>query len=264
MVDCNGKDCPTESTKILGTDPNGHPPKEEWKYNSIIGMMLYLAANSRPDISFAVHLCARFTHSPKRSHEQALLRICRYLQATKEEGLIYWPSDKLKVDCYCDADLAGLWSAESPNDPISVKSRAGHVIVVAGCPASWVSKLQGLIALSTLESEYIALSTSLRELMPLQTLLKELCSNFELPTNIPFVTHSTVYEDNNGALRLANTQAMTPRTKHIAIIYHWFRSHVGKTIFIEKIDTKIQTADIFTKPLGIEDFKRLRPLLCGW
>ena len=81
---------------------------------------------------------------------------------------------------------------------------------------------------------------------------------------MPFVTHSTVCEDNNGALRLANTQAMTPRTKHIAIVCHWFRSHVGKTIFIEKIDTKIQTADIFTKPLGIEDFKRLRPLLCGW
>ena len=265
MVYCNGKDSPTESTKVLGSDTNGHPSKEEWKYGSIIGMMLYLAANSRPDIAFAVHQSARFTHAPKRSHEQAVLRICRYLQATKDEGLIYWPSQELQVDCYCDADLAGLWSAESPDDPISVKSRTGYVIMVAGCPVIWASKLQSLIALSTLESEYISLSTALRDMIPLKTLLKELCTNFALPTNVVFNTHSTVYEDNNGALRLATTQAMTPRTKHIAIIYHWFRTHVQqKTVSIKKIDTKIQTADIFTKPLGTADFQRLRFLLSGW
>ena len=94
-------------------------------------MMLYLAANSRPDLSFAVHQCARFTYAPKRSHEQAILRICRYLQATTDEGLIYWPSTNLQVDCYVDADLAGLYSVESPDDPISVKSRTGFVIMIA-------------------------------------------------------------------------------------------------------------------------------------
>ena len=224
--------------------------------------MLYLAANSRPDLSFAVHQAARFTHNPKLSHEQAILRICRYLQSTSTEGLIYWPSTELSVDCHCDANLAGLWSAEPPDDPVSVKSRTGYVIMIAGCPVSWVSKLQSLIALSTLESECIALSSSMRELIPLQFLLKELCENFDLPTDISFVTHSTVFEDNNGALRLATTQAMTPRTKHIAIIYHWFRSHVmNKTVRIQKIDTKIQVADIFTKPLPEADFVCLRLLL---
>ena len=78
------------------------------------------------------------------------------------------------MDCYCDADLAGLWSVEAPEDPVSVKSRTGYVIFVGGCPVSWVSKLQGLIALSTLESEYVALSTALRELIPLKTILQEL------------------------------------------------------------------------------------------
>ena len=58
---------------------------------------------------------------------------------------------------------------------------------------------------------------------------------------------------------------MTPRTKHIAIIYHWFRSHVqNKSVRIQKVDTKQQIADIFTKPLPEEDFKRIRFLLCGW
>ena len=196
-----------------------------------------------------------------------MFRICRYLQKTKDEGLIYWPSDNLQVDCYCDADLAGLWSAESPDDPVSVKSRTGYVIMVAGCPISWVSCLQSLIALSTLESEYISLSTSMREIIPLKTLMTKRCQNFSIISSVPFVTHSTVYEDNNGAIGLATTQAMTPRTKHIAIIYHWFRTHPlikDKSVSIKKIDTKQQIADIFTKPLPEEDFKRLRLLLCGW
>ena len=50
------------STTQLGKEINGGPRKEDWSYPSIIGMMLYLASNSRPDIAFAVHQCARFKH----------------------------------------------------------------------------------------------------------------------------------------------------------------------------------------------------------
>ena len=55
-------------------------------------MMLYLASNTRPDILFDVHHCARFTHNTKVSHETAVKRICRYLQGTKDNGLVLNPS----------------------------------------------------------------------------------------------------------------------------------------------------------------------------
>ena len=62
--------------------------------------------------------------------------------------------------------------------------------------------------------------------------------------------HSKVWEDNKGALSLAQKGKFSPRTKHIAIKYHHFREHVHKGIVsIHEIDTKKQTADIFTKPL---------------
>ena len=53
-------------------------------------------------ISFAVHKCARFTHNTKVSHETAVKRICRYLQGTKENGLVFNPSKTLVVGARYD------------------------------------------------------------------------------------------------------------------------------------------------------------------
>ena len=111
MEDCNGLPTPTKVEAPLGTDVTGSEAKRDWpnSYASVIGMMLYLASNTRPDISFAVHQCAQFTHNTKVSHETAVNRICRYLQGTKDNGLVFNPYKKLVVDCYTDADFAGLW-----------------------------------------------------------------------------------------------------------------------------------------------------------
>ena len=184
---------------------------EKWSYSSVVGMLLYLASNSRPDIAFATHQCARFTHSPKASHEAAILRICRYLQGTKDDGLIFTPTTDLNVDCYVDADFAGLFGVEDPADPISVKSRTGYVIMIANCPLLWVSKLQQEISLSTQESECVALSSSLRDVIPIQNLVKEVMVAVGLDVDkLNFVMKSTVFEDNNAALTLATTKKTPP------------------------------------------------------
>ena len=124
----------------LGTDTNGSEAKRYCpnSYAYVIGMMLYLESNTRPDISFAVHQCARFTHNTKVSHETALNRIFRYLQGTKENGLVFNPSKKLVVDCYSDADFAGLWVHEDPQDPSCSRIRTGFVVTFANCPLLWV------------------------------------------------------------------------------------------------------------------------------
>jgi hypothetical protein len=44
-----------------------------------------------------------------QSHEDALIRIGRYLKGTLHNGLVLTPSDNFKIDCYPDADFAGLW-----------------------------------------------------------------------------------------------------------------------------------------------------------
>ena len=75
MKDCNPNATPALVTP-LGTDLDGAPRQDAWNYASVIGMLLYLASSTRADIQYAVHQCARFTHDPKRSHEEAVKRIC--------------------------------------------------------------------------------------------------------------------------------------------------------------------------------------------
>ena len=267
MMDCNGKPTPCSGDgKPLGTDPNGVVAKADWSYSSVVGMLLYLAGNSRPDIAFAVHQCARFTHAPKESHEAAVVRICRYLQATKDEGLIFHPTRKLQVDVYVDADFCGLFGVEDPHDSISVKSRTGYVILIANCPLLWVSKLQSEIALSTQESEYVALSSSLRDVVAIKALITVVVDAIGLDkSKLEVITRSRAFEDNNAALSLATTKKITPRNRHIGSKWHWFRSYVDRgLITIEKIATDKQLGDIFTKNLQPHKFVEARRMLCGW
>jgi hypothetical protein len=265
MVDCNAKDTPALST-TLGTDLLGAVFSYEFSYASAVGMLMYLASNSRPDIAFAVHQCARFTHSPKASHGEAIKRICRYLKGTLTKGLIIRPArNNVKLDVYVDSDFAGLWRREDDQDPQCVKSRTGFGILLADCPLFWQSKLQGQVALSTMEAEYIALSTSLRSLLPLKSLVAEVATSLlDDPT---FLTkgYSSVFEDNNGALLLAQTPRMSPRSKHIAVPYHFFREHVANgTLQIHKVASEVNPADLFTKGLERVKFQALRKLLMGW
>ena len=212
-----------------------------------------------------MHQCARFSTDPKRSHEVAVKRIGRHLLDTKDEGIIFNPSNTSYLDCYVDADFAGMYKVEDSDDPISVKSRIGYVLIFAESPLLWSTKLQSEIALSTTEAEYIALSQSMRDLIPSRELLNEVSKILQYSAPNKSKAISTVFEDNNGALELANCPRMRPRTKHIAIKYHHFREQVmtGK-IKIEGIDTSTQIADIFTKPLTRTKFETLRKLLLGW
>ena len=140
------------------------------------------------------------------------------------------------------------------------------MLTFAGCPILWVSKLQTEIALSTLHAEYVALSQSLRDLLPVKELVKELLQGMGIDSGkLKFVSKSTVFEDKNGAIRVATCPKLTPTSKFIAVKYHWFRQHVESgEIHIVKVESSKQLADIFTKGLLGEKFLAIRKLLCGW
>ena len=68
----------------------------------------------------------------------------------------------------------------------------------------------------------------MRDLVPMRRLLQEVGTKMNLDLGKTALVHSTIFEDNNGALGLAISPKLTPRTKHIAVKYHWFKSLIIK------------------------------------
>jgi hypothetical protein len=267
MLEASGKATPA-AYGALGKDPDGAPRIDSWNYRAVIGMMLYLSSNSRPDISFAVNQCARYSTNPTLNHEIAVKRIARYLKQTRDRGMIISPKPNLTLDLYVDADFAGLWNILDTDDPSTVRSRTGYVITLGSVPVIWKSKLQTEIALSTCEAEYIAASQAMRELIPLIATLDAITSEMGISRD-PTTTISSLWEDNEAALTIMTNHInglpkLSPRTRHIACKYHWFLGKLGKNIIAKKIHTKQQKADIFTKGMRTEDFAHIRFLLLGW
>ena len=255
---------PANPNKILQRHTDGSPRKFNWNYRGVIGCLSYLTAMVRPDITYATQQCARYSHCPKSEHEQAVKRICRYLHATKDLGMTFRPDPSKGLECYVDADWAGNWHEDFTDDPQCANSRTGYVITYAGCPIVWASKMQTLIALSTTEAEYIALSTALREVISLMHLLNELKQRkFPVIHRTPKVT-CKVFEDNKSCLEIATNHKSRPRTKHLSVRLHHFRSYVvSGLIDIVHVSTVDQLADIFTKPLSEQPFLHLRNRLMG-
>ena len=275
MRKANPRKCPAPSTTTLTKDDHGPNRKESWNYRSVIGMLNFLVNSTRPELAFSVHQCARFCSNPKHSHEQAVKNIIRYLigtcthslekgHSTNCKGLIYNPDPTKGIVVHVDASFASEWNNDTAEEPSSVLSRTGYVISYCGCPILWASKLQSEIVLSTTEAEYVALSQSMRDVTPLIQLLDELRITIPTSSATPKVI-CTIFEDNHACIEISKSPRMRPRTKHIALKYHHFRSFVqDKTVSIQYVETSLQIADIFTKPLDEPLFKHLRRKTNGW
>jgi hypothetical protein len=132
----------TPAPGILHPDRDGHPREDKWNYRSLIGKLTYLAQNTCPDLSFAVHQCARFSNNPTALHELAVKRISCYLLQTRDKGLIMSPKHDFRLDMYVDVDFAGLWHRDFAELRDSALSRTGYIITYYGWPIHWASKLQ--------------------------------------------------------------------------------------------------------------------------
>ena len=261
MEDCNPNFLP--ATGPLGSDPDGSPMEEKWSYRSIVGMLLYLSTNTRPDIAFAVSQIARFSAQPKQSHATAVKTLVRYLKRTQDKGMILKPTGTLDLELYVDADFCGLFKAEPDSDPNSARSRTGFIVMLSGFPLIWKSQLQASMACSTLEAEYTALSYALKALIPLKRMLLESAEHLSLPSEITSTIRAHVFEDNQGAYLLATNHRITNRTRYFLNRWHWFWDHSGEFQMV-KIDSKNQRADYTTKVLTREPFEYNRFLVQGW
>ncbi|GJR79846.1 retrovirus-related pol polyprotein from transposon TNT 1-94 [Tanacetum coccineum] len=204
-------------------------------YRGMIGTHRYLTAN-RPDLQFAICMCARYQARPTEKHLHAVKRIFRYLRGTVNRGLWYPKDSSIALTAFADADHAGCQDTR--------RSTSGSMQFLGDRLVSWSSKRQKSAAISSTEAEYIAMSGCCAQILWMRSQLTDYGLGFN---KIP------MYCDNKSAIALCCNNVQHSRSKHIDIRFHFIKEHVENGVIeLYFVNTEYQLADIFTKPLARE------------
>lgn len=134
-------------------------------YASAVSSLMYAMVCTRPDIAHSVGVVSRFLANPGKQHQQAVKWMLRYLKGTHHYYLCFDHANMV-LEGFTDAYMAG--------DVDTRKSTTGYLYTFAGVAVSQVSKLQKIVALSTIEAEYIAATEACKEMLWIQQFLGEL------------------------------------------------------------------------------------------
>eukprot|EP00253_Pinus_taeda_P002805 PITA_02805 len=179
-------------------------------YKSMIGSLMYLTA-TRPDIMYVVSLVSRFMETPKDTHWQVEKRILKYVNGTKQYGILYTTTSDFRLVGYTDSD----W-ASSVDDR---KSTSRYVFHLGSGTISWASKKHPIVSLSIAEAEYVAATATTCQEAWMRRMLRDLRRDQEGAT--------TIFCNNTSVIALSNNYFFHKRTKHIDAKYHFIRELIN-------------------------------------
>jgi hypothetical protein len=198
---------------------------------------MYLAGETRPDISFAINKLSRFTSNPGNDHWCALERVMRYLRGTSTYGLHYtgYP-----------AVLEGYSDSNWISDVDEIKATSGYVFTNDGAAVSWRSHKQTILTKSTMEAELVALELATTEAEWLKELLMDLLL---VAKPVPAIL---LHCDNQSVITIVgNAKENAKFSRHVKRRIKSVR-HLRNTgeIVVEYINTTRNLANPFTKGLA--------------
>ncbi|GJT53547.1 retrovirus-related pol polyprotein from transposon TNT 1-94 [Tanacetum coccineum] len=231
---CDPMDTPMVEKSKLDEDKDGKVVDPS-HYHGMIGTLLYLTA-SRPDLQFAICMCARYQDRPIENHLHAIKRIFRYLRGTVNRGLWYLKDSSIALTAFADADHAVCQDIRC--------STSGSMQFLGDRLVSWSSKRQKSAAISSTKAEYIAMSGCCAQILWMRSQLTDYGLGFN---KIP------MYCDNKSAIALCCNNVQHSRLKHIDNRFHFINKHVENGVIeLYFVNTEYQLADIFTKALARE------------
>ena len=240
----NYADVPTVSEYMPRNSPSVSQKQQQFvdsfPYGEVVGSLLYLAVVTRIDIMHAVAVLTRHLKSPTYASCKAACRVLNYLSNNRSNAIRYHGS-ALDLHVFTDSDWA--------SDKDTRKSTSGNIVFRGGGPIDWLSKLQPIITVSSMEAEYIACYFAVQVIVWIRQVLRDLSLTRTKPTR--------VYIDTMSAAQLATNPVHHQRSKHIDIKYHWLREQSSaQTVLLVHTPTKDQRADFLTKHIRGPDFHR--------
>lgn len=239
MADSKAVATPMAIDKVSDDEPyDGSFP-----YRECVGSLMYAMVATRPDIAAAVGVLCRTLDKPTKNNVVQIKRLLRYLNGSKGYKLkLGSDGSDLVLEGFVDSDWAG--------DAKDRKSTSGYLFFLKQSLLSWLSRKQTTVALSTTEAEYVAATSAAQEAMWLRNLLVDF--------GIQQVGATIIYEDNQGAIKLASNSKNYTRVKHISIKYHFIKDLIENgMIKLVYCCTERMLADVMTKALTAHRFKSI-------
>ncbi|KAI7951517.1 hypothetical protein MJO28_007201 [Puccinia striiformis f. sp. tritici] len=215
-------------------------------YRSLVGALNYLSVTTQPDITFAVSSLSQFLNSPGTAHWEAGVQVFWYLKGTRDIGLKF-----MKLSTEVDS-LVGYADTDWASCPESRRSVSGNLVLLNGNVISWKSKKQPTLSLLSTEAEYKSVGDITKEVMWIKTLLKKIF-------NIKIAGPTQIFEDNQGAIALANdvSNHSNYKTKHMSLKHHFIRREIkNESITLQYVRSNQMLADFLTKAVGKTSIKR--------
>lgn len=118
---------------------NSKPLEDDNDYRSLVGALLYVSVNSRPDIAASMSILGQKVSVPTQADWSAAKRVLKYLHTTCELKLSFDGGNNHRLLGFADADWAG--------DSTTRKSTSGYVFLYGGAAISWCSRRQTCVSL---------------------------------------------------------------------------------------------------------------------
>ncbi|KAL4033391.1 hypothetical protein IC575_006478 [Cucumis melo] len=210
---------------------------------------MYLANNTRPDITFSLNLLARYSSSPTKRHWNGVKHVLRYLRGTIDMGLFY--SNKSNFD------LVGYADARHLSDPQKLRSQTGYLFTCRGIAISWQSVKQTMTATSSNHAEILAIHEASKECVWLRSMthhIRKTCG-LSFSKNLPTI----LFEDNIACIaQIKGGYIKGDRTKHMSPkLFYTHDLEENGDISVQQISSKENLADLFTKTLPTSTFEKL-------
>ena len=214
-------------------------------YREAIGSLMYLMVSTRPDLAAVVGILSRFLANPGPSHWKGVKRVFRYLNGTKDFGLVFQKTGQVCLEGFSDSDWAG--------DLDNRRSTSAYVMMLGGGAVSWKSKRQESVALSSTEAEFMASTAACKEVMWMKDFLSEL--GFHQGT-------VRMYSDNQSSIKVMKNPVGHSRMKHIELQAYYVRDLIQKEeVEFVFCSTDVQVADSLTKGVPKEKVQLCNKLM---
>jgi len=214
---------------------------------SILGLGGFIACNFRPDAYFAFVVLTQFvSNNFTRNVWNTILRWAHYLVLSRECCLTYRRTDKFDWRMYTDSSAGG----GAGNFGGYCASLPGSALI------DWKCFTPRKLADSSAAAELVMATAAVKSVLGHRLLFKELGMIEDGPTDFMV--------DAQAVLSGAEMEKVTRDMRYMAARYEMIRAaERDGAIRKLKIDTKLNCADIFSKPLAGKDFFRLRAMVLG-